>query len=61
MYYIMLNFTYTPKVIYILKKFEIRTERPTKNKPTQLSGFLYYCKISFLLTTTSSVIISKKL
>jgi hypothetical protein len=22
-----------------LKKFEIRTERPTKNKPTHLSGF----------------------
>ena len=24
-----------------LKKFEIRTERSTKNKPTQLSGFLF--------------------
>ncbi len=27
-----------------LKKFELRTERSTKNKPAQLSGFLYYCK-----------------
>ena len=25
-----------------LKKFEIRTERPTKNKPTHLSGFYYF-------------------
>jgi hypothetical protein len=24
-----------------LKKFEIRTERPTKNKTTHLSGFLF--------------------
>ena len=24
-----------------LKKFEIRTERSTKNKPAQLSGFLF--------------------
>ena len=24
-----------------LKKFEIRTERPTKKKPTHLSGFLF--------------------
>ena len=24
------------------KKFEIRTVRPTKNKPTQLSGFIIY-------------------
>ena len=29
-----------------LKKFEIRTERPTKNKPTQMSGFSF--KYSFL-------------
>jgi len=28
-----------------LKKFEIRTERSTKNKPTQLSGFLFIPKI----------------
>ena len=33
---------------------------PTKKKPTQMSGFLFYCKISFLLTTPLSVIISKK-
>ena len=24
-----------------LKKFELRTERPTKKKPTQMSGFLF--------------------
>ena len=28
------------------KKFEIRTERPTKNKPTQLSGFYYIYKMN---------------
>ena len=25
----------------LLKKFETGTERPTKNKPTQMSGFLF--------------------
>ena len=24
-----------------LKKFELRTERPTKKKPTQMSGFIF--------------------
>jgi dihydrofolate reductase len=28
------------------KKFEIRTERPTKNKPTQLSGFYYFYEMN---------------
>ena len=30
-----------------LKKFEIRTERPTKKKPTQLSGFLFIQELFF--------------
>ena len=29
-----------------LKKFEIRTERPTKKKPTHLSGFLFIQELS---------------
>ena len=30
-----------------LKKFEIRTVRPTRNKPTQLSGFLFILKLFY--------------
>ncbi len=30
-----------------LKKFEIRTVRPTKKKPTNLSGFLFILNILF--------------
>ena len=30
---------------YLMKKFEIRTLRSTKKKPTQLSGFLFIQKL----------------
>ena len=30
-----------------LKKFELRTERPTKKKPTQMSGFLFFKVLFF--------------
>jgi len=34
------------------KKFEIRTERPTKKKPAQLSGFLIIKQCSRITTNT---------
>ena len=40
------------------KEFEIRTERPTKNKPSQLSGFcfiIYMKEANFILAYTSNM------
>ena len=44
-----INFTLEGEVsnyFNFLKKFEIRTERSTRNKPTQLSGFYYFYDMS---------------
>jgi hypothetical protein len=35
-----------------LKKFELRTVRPTKKKPTHLSGFLFIKQCSKITTNT---------
>ena len=32
---------YNLRLNNLLKKFELRIERPTKNKPTHLRGFLF--------------------
>ena len=36
-----------PNILWDLKKFETGTKRPTKKKPTQMSGFLFIEEIPF--------------
>jgi hypothetical protein len=40
------------------KKFKIRTVRSTKNKPTQMSGFLYLCEINEKIKKKDQILIS---